>query len=131
MGMKAVPGMETLLGGTFAPPPHDLPEKDFTKLVIDYARSRGWRTAHFRPAMTSDGHWVTAVQGDGAGFVDIVLVRPGAPGLPGTVLWVELKSDGGRLSADQRAWRDVLLAAGERWYCFRPAQWAELVGVLG
>jgi hypothetical protein len=46
-------------------------EAAFLRQVLDLAKLRGWRTAHFRPAQTSRG-WRTAVQGDGAGFPDLV-----------------------------------------------------------
>jgi hypothetical protein len=51
-------------------------EAAFLRQVLDLAKLRGWRTAHFRPAQTSRG-WRTAVQGDGAGFPDLVLLRGG------------------------------------------------------
>ena len=50
-------------------------EKEFQAQVLQFAKLHGWRTAHFRPAMTAKGRWVTAIQGEGKGFPDTVLVR--------------------------------------------------------
>jgi hypothetical protein len=49
-------------------------ELEFTAQVLAYAKLCGWRTAHFRPARTARG-WVTPVQGDGKGFLDLLLLR--------------------------------------------------------
>ena len=75
--------------------------------IIDAARVLGWTVAHFRPGRTSNG-WRTAVQGDGKGFPDFVLVHGGA----GRVWFVELKFDGGKLTAEQTRWGETLLRAG-------------------
>jgi len=78
-----------------------LSERDFERQVLELAALTGWRTAHFRPAKTSKG-WRTPVSGDGAGFPDLVLVRPPV------VLFVELKSATGRTSSGQEAWLEAL-----------------------
>lgn len=72
-------------------------EAQLQSAVIECARLLGWRVAHFRAARTAHG-WRTPVGGDGAGFPDLVLLRP--PRL----LFVELKSDVGRLGEAQREW---------------------------
>ena len=102
--------------------------------VLALAKLRGWRAHHCRAALTAKG-WRTPVQGD-AGFVDLVLARrtaaplqitpmrftggvtwvPSSPAAPGTpadlgavrLLFVELKSDRGRVSPEQQAWLDAL-----------------------
>lgn len=102
-----------------APP---LLERDFQAQVIQLAHIFGWRIAHFRPAKTSHG-WRTAVGADGAGFPDLVLARD-------RVVFIELKSDTGRLRDDQTAWHEALTAAGAEAYVFRPSQWDELQAVL-
>lgn len=73
-------------------------EKDFQKTVIDMAHLFGWRVAHFRPAMTKRGRWVTPVQADGAGFPDLLLIK--CPSL----IVAELKSDKGKPSEKQKEW---------------------------
>lgn len=76
-------------------------EAQLQKAVMDAAKFYGWLGAHFRPSQTKSGSWATAMQGD-IGFPDIVLVR--AP----RVLFVELKSEKGKLSDAQEVWRSAL-----------------------
>lgn len=80
-------------------------ETEWQQSVIELAQAYGWRVAHFRAAKTERG-WRTPVQADGAGFPDLVLVRP--PEL----LFAELKSDKGRLSPDQVQWLSDLALCG-------------------
>lgn len=92
-------------------------EADLLGVVLETAALFSWRSAHFRPAMTSHG-WRTAVSGDGKGFPDLVLVGHGS------ILFRELKSERrGRLSVEQEAWRDCLLANGADWSVWRPSDW--------
>ena len=93
-------------------------ERDFQRAVIEMARLFGWRTAHFRPARRRDGTWRTPVEGDGAGFPDVVLVRPDQ------ILVRELKVAGGKLSREQVAWLDAFRAAGVDACVWRPEEWA-------
>lgn len=89
-------------------------ERDFQDRVVAEAQIRGWLCAHFRPARTATG-WRTAIQGD-PGFPDLVLVRPPR------VLFVELKSEKGRMSPDQVRWSEGLEACdGVETYLFRPS----------
>lgn len=76
-------------------------EQELQVAVIECARLLGWRVAHFRPAETAKG-WRTAVEGDGKGFPDLVLVRGRR------LIFAELKAETGRLSADQVAWLAAL-----------------------
>jgi hypothetical protein len=70
----------------------------------------GWRSLHLRPARIKDDHapdgfsWRTAVQGDGAGWPDLVLCKP--PRL----IFAELKREGEEPTADQIAWLDAFAA---------------------
>lgn len=84
--------------------------------VIDACQKLGFRVAHFRPALTSKGYR-TAVEGDGAGFPDLVISGHGL------VMFVELKSDKGKLSVEQIDWRNSLLANGAEWDLWRPSDW--------
>lgn len=99
-------------------------EREFQTQVIQLARLCGWRVAHFRPARMKDGSWRTAVQGDGAGFPDLVLVR--GP----KVLWVELKAENGGLTERQCEWRRVLLKAGQDYRLWVPSKWPEVEATL-
>jgi hypothetical protein len=100
-------------------------EASFQACVLEVARLGGWRTLHIRPARRADGSWRTPVSGDGQGWPDLTLVRP--PRL----LFVELKSERGRLSASQADWIGVLrLLPKVEVYVWRPSDWDELVEVL-
>lgn len=101
-------------------------EGEFLGAVIQYARERGWRVAHFRPARTASG-WRTAVQADGKGFPDLVLARPPRDGERGRVVFVELKSETGRMSPEQQTWCHALLCGGAEYYSYKPKNWFELM----
>lgn len=91
-------------------------EDAWQSTVTDLATLCGWRWAHFRPARTKDG-WRTPVSGTlGRGFPDLVLARE----RDGRLLFVELKSDAGRVSAEQRAVHATLRAAGAEVHMWRP-----------
>lgn len=101
-------------------------EAEFMAQVIELARVLGWHWAHFRPAQTRHG-WRTPVQGPlGAGFPDLVLVHPRKQ----RVVYLELKSEKGKLSAAQGIVHGILLAAGCEVYVWRPNDWDEVVAVL-
>ena len=103
--------------------PRKISEKVFQAEVIKAARIHGWRVAHFRPGMTQRGRWVTPVQGDGAGFPDLVLVKD-------RVLFVELKTGDGVISEKQKAWITALGLAGASVDVWRPDQIDEILEVL-
>lgn len=87
-------------------------EADWQTTVIDLAHALGWRVAHFRPARTNQG-WRTPVAADGKGFPDLVLTRD-------RVIFVELKSQTGRLSHEQMVWLEQLDQAGAEIHIWRP-----------
>jgi hypothetical protein len=97
-------------------------EAAFVRQVFQLAHLFRWRAVHFRPARTARG-WRTAVQGDGVGFVDVILCRE-------RVVFAELKTDRGRLRPAQVAWVSALRAAGQEVYVWRPADWEAITGVL-
>jgi len=88
-------------------------EAAFQRAVTDYAESRGWSWHHQQVSKRSK-----------AGWPDLALFRERA-------VYVEVKAEDGRLSADQERWRDILQAAGCEWYCWRPSSWDEVRSVLG
>jgi hypothetical protein len=93
-------------------------EAQLQTAVIELARLLGWRVAHFRPALTARG-WRTAVEGDGAGFPDLVLARPRR------LLFVELKGPKGLLATAQVDWMNALLGAGAEYHCWWPFEWTD------
>jgi hypothetical protein len=82
------------------------PEDDLQTAVFDLCKLLGLHTAHFRPALTKSGRWITAVGGDGKGWPDLTIVGPGG------ILFRELKSATGSRSVDQRRWAEWLTEAG-------------------
>ena len=99
------------------------PEDEFKDEVLEFAQDNGWLRAHFRPAKTAKG-WRTPVQGDGKGFLDLVLVRE-------RVIWAELKVGRNTLSGDQRKWFKALQRANQEVYLWKPAHWEQIKKVLG
>ena len=100
-------------------------EKEFQQTVVDFARLRGWRTYHTHDSRRSD-----------AGFPDLVMVRGDR------LVFAELKTEKGRLSAAQEQWREALAAMGEQvgdpdvWppqvgaFVWRPSNWPVIEAVL-
>ena len=79
-------------------------EEALKSAAIDLAHLHGWRVAHFRPARTKRG-WRTAVEADGKGFPDLLLIR-------GRQIKVrECKVGYNSPTADQMAWLGAFSAA--------------------
>lgn len=104
-------------------------ERAWTAQVIQVAHLHGWLVAHFRPARRADGSWMTPLQADGAGFPDLVLTRSRGEQVA-RLLFVELKTERGRLAPLQRRWLEALEATSAECYVWRPHDWAEVVEVL-
>ena len=98
-------------------------EAEFTRQVIKLAQSCGWLIAHFRPAQAKSGNWMTAVQGDGKGFPDLVLTRE-------DTVFRELKVGKNKLTADQEKWIARLKASGADATTWHPEEWNEIVDFL-
>ncbi|MEU3455621.1 hypothetical protein ABZ671_18770 [Micromonospora sp. NPDC006766] len=90
----------------------DMSEDDLLKVILSLCQTMHLRTAHFRPARTEKG-WRTPVQGDGKGWLDLVIVGS-------EVLYRETKSTNGRVEPDQQVWMDALAAAGQNVGVWRP-----------
>ena len=99
-------------------------EAQFLAQVIQLAKLRSWRVAHFRPAMTRTGRWVTAVQGDGKGFPDLLLLRGK------TQIVCELKVGNRGLTEEQQEWIAAFQETGVRAYCWRPSDWDSIEWIL-
>jgi hypothetical protein len=100
-----------------------MPERDLQDAVIKLGRLYGWRTAHFRPAMTKYG-WRTPVQGDGKGFPDTILVRGDR------FIVAELKAERGTVAPEQQAWLDDWRQVGAEVYVWRPSDLATVAEIL-
>jgi hypothetical protein len=99
-------------------------EAQFQDAVVDYAQALDWRVAHFMPARAAKGYR-TPVQYDAAGFPDLVLTRRPR------VIFAEMKSQTGRLSATQREWlADLAACPGVESYTWRPSDWFDIELVL-
>jgi VRR-NUC domain len=105
-------------------PELQLTEKQFQAQIIELARLFGWRVAHFRPGMTRNGRWATQIQGDGAGFPDLLLVRGRS------CVVAELKTAKGKLTAAQEEWLAAFSLADIPAYIWRPEQWEKITRVL-
>jgi hypothetical protein len=76
--------------------------------------------------MTANG-WRTAVSGDGNGFPDCVLVKPGR------LIFAELKTDSAKAtcSPEQEEWLRLLGESGGcETFVWRPRHWDEIVKTL-
>jgi hypothetical protein len=99
-------------------------EREFQRRVVEAARQLGWRVHHTRPAQHRGGRWLTPLQGD-AGLPDLILLRP-----PRCIV-AELKSERGRVSAEQQAWLDGFRQVlGIEVYVWRPSDWQAIVETL-
>lgn len=113
-------------------------EQQLLDAVVDLAHARHWLVSHQRTSRRGDGTWRTTIQG-ARGLPDLVLVRrehsaqnPGGNtymirtgghvqgwNMP-RILFVELKSDTGKVSPEQQAWLDALSPYSCVW---RPSMW--------
>lgn len=99
-------------------------ERELTAQVLTLAHLQNWLVVHFRPALRADGSWRTPLQGDGAGFPDLVLVRGGR------LIFAELKAQHGRLAPLQRRWIEALTETRMEIYVWKPSDWPQIVEVL-
>ncbi len=63
---------------------------------------------------------------DGEGFPDLVLVNP----TQRRVIYAEVKSETGKLSVAQIAWKVILEAAGQEYHLWQPKDWNEIEKML-
>lgn len=87
-------------------------EKEFQSQVLTLAHLQSWLCYHTFDSRRS-----------AAGFPDLTLVRE-------RVVFIELKTDTGKLSASQEHWIAALRKAGAEVHVFRPSQWDEIEDVL-
>jgi len=90
------------------------PEEDFQRKVLQLCKLLHLHTAHFRPALSRSGRYITPVAGDGKGWPDLTIVGPGG------VLYRELKSATGSRTPEQRQWAEWLTEAGQDVAVWKP-----------
>jgi len=95
------------------PPALTISEEAFQTLIVDLARRFGWLTWHDNDSRRND-----------PGIPDLLMLRE-------RLIWRELKTQRGRLSAEQAAWGERLLRGGQDWAIWRPSDWeTEIVPTL-
>lgn len=102
------------------PFPANVSEDVFKDAVLRQAKALGWLAFHPLPALNSRGKWATFQQGE-KGYPDLTLARKGV------VIFRELKSNTGSLTAEQKAWGEEL---GDAWGVWRPRDWPEILSTL-
>lgn len=90
------------------------PERDFQNQLIKLAKRLGYIVHAERPARTRNS-WVTPIQGS-PGFPDIFLVHI----LTKVRVWIECKSETGRVSPQQDVWITLLKKSGETVFIWKP-----------
>lgn len=89
-------------------------EKEFLGMVLRYARLRGWLAIHHFDSRRSQ-----------RGFPDVLAVRGGR------IVALELKTERGRVTEDQREWiRRLGECAGVEARIVRPSDWDEVLELL-
>lgn len=83
-------------------------EAELQTNVRQVARLGGWLTYHTNDSRRSD-----------KGFPDLVFVHP----LSGRLVYVELKSEKGKLRPEQDVWIDALSRSSAEVYVWRPEHW--------
>jgi hypothetical protein len=100
-------------------------EREFQRQVLELAALLGWKRAHFRNSQDPGGRWSTPVAADAEGWPDLTLVRPPR------ILFLELKTERGRLSTAQVDWMELLgRCTGVEAHVVRPSDWAKVEQLL-
>ena len=101
-------------------------ESDFQRTVIDIAHWNGWMVVHFPTSKSARGAHITSTTRDGKGWPDLILAHP----ISGDLLFRELKSETGKVTAEQEAWGRILTACGQDWAIWRPSDHAHIAAAL-
>ena len=100
----------------------NISEADFSRLVEDLLNTFGWQWCHFRPAKTDKG-WRTALSGH-QGFPDYIAVEGNR------LLFIELKSEKGKVSKAQLEWLEALRKATLEVYVWKPSDYEKVLDIL-
>lgn len=95
--------------------PATISEADWQQQFVQLARLLGWKHMHVRRSLGRGRKWVTATNVDG--WPDLTLWNPTQQ----RVMFVELKSETGRLSPDQETVLRSLIEAGQEVHVLRPS----------
>ncbi len=91
-------------------------ETEFQSQVIDLAHIHGYRHMHVRRTIGRHRQWVTGTST--IGWPDLTLWAP----LHHRIMFAELKTETGKLSADQELVLTELVSAGAHVHLWRPSQ---------
>ncbi len=83
-------------------------ERELQDAVVELARYSGWMVYHTYDSRRSE-----------PGFPDLVLAKRRR------LLFIELKSERGKVRPEQDAWLKTLTEAGATAFVWRPQQWAD------
>jgi len=102
-----------LLPAPVAPPADEEDsEKWFQADVVRFAERCGWTVYHTYDSRKSK-----------PGFLDLIMVRE-------RIVFAELKTEAGRLTAAQESWIELLRLAGGEVYEWRPSMWPAIEQTL-
>lgn len=106
-----------------------LSEAEFQTKVCDFARSLGWKVAHFRKVRVQrkDGsvYWETPVAEDGKGFLDLFFARRGYYNFH-----AELKVKDNTPTPEQWEWVHTIRESGGVAFVWYPSDWTDIVEAL-
>ena len=96
-------------------------EAQFQKAVIELAELHGWLVFH-----APDGEHNKRQNRTAKGFPDLVLVNEAR----GLLRFAELKTDDGKTTPEQDAWRNAIEECGTDAEVWRPRHWATIEAML-
>ena len=100
-------------------------EKLFQESVLKLAKTQQWLVFHASPSSPRPGVW----KSDGKGFPDLVLTSTHIPSRG--VIFAELKTMDGKLSAEQVKYAQSLINAGIEYHTWRPSDIDKIAARLG
>lgn len=93
----------------------EVSEKLFQESVMKLCKVNNWKVAHISPSQVRPGVW----KSDCKGFPDLVLTSMHQPSRG--IVYVELKTNTGKLSAEQVEYAHLIMNAGQEYHIWRPA----------
>lgn len=93
----------------------EITEKVWQKQVEGLAKTLGYR--HYHPYFSMRS---------APGYPDLTLISPSQK----RVIWIELKTEKGKVTNNQQEWLDCLAEAGQEVYVFRPSDFDRIVEIL-